>query len=80
VSPDYLEGDLPGEPALASFAARLETLAAGLPESERRRLEAIIVLAMDPLERMRWRKADSLLERDEESYLRSLLDEQGEQS
>ena len=71
--------DLPDEQAIASFAARLEAYAVGLPERERQALETLLIRAMDPVERMRWRQTAGLLDPREEALLRSLADEQREE-
>jgi hypothetical protein len=64
------------EDALAAFAKRLGEYAAGLDPRDRTALKTLLMRAMDPIERMRWRDAADLLSPAEEATLRSLLDEQ----
>jgi hypothetical protein len=64
------------EDALAAFARRLGDYAAGLNARDRTALKTLLMRAMDPIERMRWREAADLLSPAEEATLRSLLDEQ----
>jgi hypothetical protein len=66
--PDALVDDA----TIDAFVTRLETYAAALTESERRALATIILRAMDPLERMRWRDPADLLDPREEAVLRAL--------
>jgi hypothetical protein len=63
------------EQAVTEFASRLATFAADLPPRDRAALNALLVRAMDPLERMRWRDAAELLSPSEEALLNRLLDE-----
>lgn len=58
---------------LISFAKRLNGYAASLTRVERRILAMIILGAMDPIERMRWRNEDDLLQTEEAEILRELL-------
>jgi hypothetical protein len=64
------------EDAVAAFAARLSAHAADLSAHDRLVLSTMLLRAMDPLERMRWRDAAQLLSPSEEAVLRQLLDEQ----
>jgi hypothetical protein len=66
--------DMFDERAITAFAVRLDAYAATLSTREREALMIILVRAMDPVERMRWREAASLLDESEEAVLRSLLD------
>jgi hypothetical protein len=63
------------EDALAAFAVRLGAYAAGLSARDQAALKALLMRAMDPIERMRWRDAADLLSPAEEETLRALLDE-----
>lgn len=67
------------EQAIASLAARLEAYATGLTAHERRVLETIILAAMDPVERMRWRDPAAVLDPREEAFLNALADEYREE-
>ena len=66
----------PKEQDIAAFAARLDAYAATLSARERDALMIILARAMDPVERMRWRHAATLLDPSEEAALRALLDEE----
>jgi hypothetical protein len=63
------------EQAVTEFASRLATFAAELPARERAALNTILMRAMDPIERMRWRDAADLLSPGEEAVLNRLLEE-----
>ena len=70
-----LPSDLDSE-AVAGFAARLSAYAADLSAEDRLALSTLLLRAMDPLERMRWRDAAQLLSPAEEATLRQLLQDQ----
>jgi len=61
---------------LAAFAAHLDAYAAELSDRERGTLMTILVRAMDPLERIRWRDIASILTPNEASVLNELLHEE----
>ena len=67
---------LPDEQTVAAFGARLEAYAATLPEREHQMLQILILRAMDPVERMRWRDLEALLSDREEAVLRALAEEE----
>ena len=66
------------EQTVATFAARLEAYAVDLPEREREILGAILIRAMDPLERMGLQNPSSILGPHEEAVLRTLADKKSE--
>ncbi len=70
----------PDEAAVAAFATRLEALAAELPPRERRVLDVLLLAAMDPVERMRWRRVDDLLRPGEQQLLEALAREKSQGS
>jgi hypothetical protein len=61
--------------ALTAFAARLAAFAQDLDERDRAALDAILLRAMEPLERMHWRNEAELLSATEDASLRALLDQ-----
>jgi hypothetical protein len=61
--------------ALAAFAARLSAYASELSQQDRLALSTLLLRAMDPLERMRWRDAAQLLSPGEEAVLLQLLEQ-----
>lgn len=65
----------PDEDAVAAFATRLEHLAVQLSPRERRVLDVLLLAAMDPVERMRWRRMDDLLQPGEQRLLDALARE-----
>ena len=62
------------EADLAGFADRLAAYAARLNEPDRAELNAMLLRAMDPMERMHWRNTSELLSPAEDATLRDLLD------
>lgn len=63
---------IPDEQTIANLAARLEAYAETLSEAEREALKTIVLRAMDPIERMRWRDEADLLTERESAVLRAL--------
>jgi hypothetical protein len=66
------------EPTIAAFAERLDAYASTLSERERDALKTLLLRAMDPLERMRWRDTSMLLDPREEALLQALAGEEWE--
>lgn len=67
----------PDEGAVAAFADRLDAYAQTLSPRERRTLETMILLAMDPIDRIRWRRDPAaLLSPREEAFLQALAKEE----
>lgn len=65
--------DVTSDPeTVAAFAARLEAYAASLSSRERQVLEVLLLAAMDPIERMRWRRTEDVLNPEEEAVLAAL--------
>jgi hypothetical protein len=60
------------EATVAAFADHLEAFAATLPEPERDLLAALLLSAMDPLDRMRLRQPGEVLTPTELAALRAL--------
>ena len=60
------------EETLKNFSNHLEEYASSLSDREYQILINLIMNVMDPLERMRWRNADSLLDQKENEYLLTL--------
>jgi hypothetical protein len=69
--PDFV----PSEQAADGLASHLAAYATDLPARDRAALTTILLRAMDPVDRMRLRDAQSLLSPDELAVLRGLLDE-----
>jgi hypothetical protein len=62
------------EQTVAAFAAHLEAFSLTLAERERQLLAALLLSAMDPLDRMRLRAPEDLLSPMETAVLRALED------
>jgi hypothetical protein len=62
------------EADLDGFADRLAAFAATLNHDDRVTLNAMLLRAMDPMERMHWRNRSELLSPAEDATLRQLLD------
>ena len=72
---EILPDDAPDDAALESYVARLDAFAQTLAPREQKTLETMILMAMDPIERMRYRRDPDLLSDREEAYLRALGEE-----
>jgi len=64
--------------AVASFAVNMEAFAATCDDRQRRILAALVLAAMDPVERMRWLAPPGVLTDREDAFLRVLESEQAE--
>jgi hypothetical protein len=65
------EGPFTGQD-IRSFAGHLKEYAQTLPEDERHILYEILIRAMEPLDRFRYRNTSDLLNPEEETVLRAL--------
>ncbi len=70
-----MAGEIESEDLPVSFASMLDSFAETLPKNERLLLTNIIFRLQDPIERMKWRNAASILHPNEIEILNNLESE-----